>query len=278
MDHSKKELLLRIPLEKILPNPQQPRQHFNTESIKGLADSMKVQGVIQPLVVRKAKDRIGFFELVAGERRWRALQLTEIVEIPCLLKEIADENILEMALIENIQREDLTPIEEAKSYEKLIQQHQFTQEALGQRLGKNRSTVANMLRLLQLPSAIQNDLEEGRLTVGHARPLLALPSQEEQLKMREAILRNEWSVRETEKQIRDLLPPSRTEAPPPSNSAGGVKRTKKELDVELKHLEEELQRQLGTKVTLTYNQGRGSITLEYYSLEEFERLQQVLMK
>ncbi|MGK5091755.1 ParB/RepB/Spo0J family partition protein [Deltaproteobacteria bacterium TL4] len=268
--------MLQLSLEQIHPNPQQPRKHFDEETLQGLARSIQSQGIIQPLVVRKSLIHPDHYELVTGERRWRALHLTDISTVPCVCKTISDHELLEVALLENIQRENLTPIEEASSYQQLLQTHGYTHEQLARRLGKNRTTLTNMMRLLQLPDAIQNDLEEGRLTGGHARALLALPTAEEQLRMRTLILKHTWSVRETEKQVRSQLThlePHRQQ----KSSSEAEQPTRQELNLELKNLESEMQRHLGTKVTLKYHRGKGSITIEYYSLDEFERIQAILL-
>ncbi|MBF0237534.1 MAG: ParB/RepB/Spo0J family partition protein [SAR324 cluster bacterium] len=263
---------MKIPLENILPNPKQPRKRFHEESIKGLAQSIRNQGIIQPLVVRRSKTMNGCFELIAGERRWRAIQMTDIKDVMCLIKEVSDQDLLEVALLENIQRENLTPVEEARCYEDLLNTHGYTQEQLANRIGKNRATIANAIRLLQLPSPILNDLEEGRLSSGHARPLLSLADEAEQLRMRELILRQEWSVRETEAKVRDRLHEFKTKA------TSARKLTRREIEVELLHQQEEWVQQLGTKVHLNFHQGQGSIKIEFYSLEEYERIRNLLFK
>ena len=182
------EEMLRVSLDRISPNPLQPRKRFAEERLKGLAQSIKSQGVLQPLIVRKHPSLPGNYELVAGERRWRALQLLNYTKVPVMVRRVKDQDLLEVALLENIQREDLSPIEEAMSYRELLRRHGYTQEFLAGRIGKDRSTIANLMRLLQLPEAVQNDLEQGRMTVGHARALLALPSEKVQLFLRKKLL------------------------------------------------------------------------------------------
>lgn len=264
-----REELRRVPLERIFPNPQQPRQRFSEEALQRLAQSIRTQGVLQPLVVRSSGSE--GFELIAGERRWRALKLLEAKDAPVLIRDIPDEAVLEVALLENIQRENLTPIEEARSYRQLVEQHGYTQEALARRLGKDRSTIANLMRLLALSTPVQNDLESGRLTIGHARALLPLPDETAQLHLRERLLRHGWNVRETEKQVRAWL--ARLPQTPQSKNSTPSPR----LRPEIKALEDELARMLGTRVALTYQKGRGSVRIDYHSLEEFERLYERLI-
>ena len=202
-DHSPLDVpdqtLLRVSVEQIVPNPQQPRKHFPQKSLQELAQSIQTQGVLQPLVVRKHPSLDNHYELVAGERRWRALKQLEVSQVPVILRKVGDDEMLEVALLENIQRENLSVIEEAQSYQDLLQRHGYTQEELAQRIGKDRSTIANQMRLLQLPSALKNDLETGRISVGHARSILSLPGKAFQLDIRERLLLNSWSVRETER-------------------------------------------------------------------------------
>jgi len=269
-----REELRRVPLEHIFPNPQQPRQRFSEEALQRLAQSIRTQGVLQPLVVRSSGS--GGYELIAGERRWRALKLLEAKDAPVLIRDIPDEAVLEVALLENIQRENLTPIEEARSYRLLVEQHGYTQEALARRLGKDRSTIANLMRLLALSTPVQNDLESGRLTIGHARALLPLPDEAAQLHLRERLLRHGWNVRETEKQVRAWLA-RLPQTPQPKGQNPKNTTPSSRLRPEIKALEDELARMLGTRVALTYQKGRGSVRIDYHSLEEFERLYERLI-
>ncbi len=270
-----REELLRVPLDHIDRNPLQPRKRFTQESLQGLAQSIRAQGVVQPLVVRKHPTTPGRFELVAGERRWRAMQMLDYHEAPVLVKSIAEHELLEVALLENIQRENLTPIEEARGYQELLQLHGYTQEELSRKIGKDRSTIANLMRLLQLPEAVQNDLETGRLTIGHARALLALPSALLQLLFRKRMLRQEWSVRETEQRVKKEL--SRVHIDQNSSATKPAQRSHEYgSEHQLKLLEEELQQQLGTRVTIDFSGRGGQIRINYHSLEEFERLHSLL--
>ena len=192
------ETLLELPIDRIAPNPLQPRKSFDAAALDGLARSVKSSGVIQPVVVRRAGDG---YQLVAGERRWRAAGLAGLERIPAIVREATDVESLELALVENLLREDLNPLEEADAYQRLIAEFGWTQEELGDRVGRDRSSVANTLRLLKLPAVIQDDLRAGRLTMGHARALLALSTPAEQLRLREEILAHSWSVRATEQTV-----------------------------------------------------------------------------
>jgi len=187
-----------IPVEAIAPNPQQPRKAFEINALSDLAASLRRSGVIQPVVVRRAGQG---YQLIVGERRWRAAKLAGLEKIPAVVREATDAESLELALIENLLREDLNPIEEAEAYQKLLAQFAWTQEELAERVGKDRSSIANCLRLLKLPESIQADLRAGRLTMGHARALLSLASAADQLRLREEILAHSWSVRATEEDV-----------------------------------------------------------------------------
>ena len=267
MIEQKTQRLLSIDL--IKPNPNQPRRYFESKALQELSQSIKQQGVLQPLIVRNHPILEGCFELVAGERRWRALQLAGETQAPVIIKKLGDNEALEVALLENIQREDLTPIEEGQCYHELMQLHGLTQEELARKLGKDRSTISNMVRLLALPKAIQQDLEMGRLSAGHARALLSFSEPTEQLKLRERLLLNNWSVRETEKQVRMILELRENKA---------IQSSKKtwindELNTELRSIEAELQRYLGTKMRIDHKPPfQGEIKLSYFSAEELDRL------
>ena len=273
---SSTDTLLQVSPEQIVPNPQQPRKHFDEKSLNELAQSISAQGVLQPLVVRKHPEFPNQYELVAGERRWRALKQLDVAHIPVVLRNVSDNEILEVSLLENIQRENLTVIEEAQSYHDLLQIHGYTQEELAKKLGRDRSTIANMLRLLQLPSALKNDLETGRITSGHARSILSLPNEGVQLEMRQRLLRKSWSVRETERQVRMKLDylSKFTQRDGSNNSDTSASST--DAEIQLQHLEDQLQRRLGTNVDIKFQNGKGQIKIDYYSLDEFERLYDLL--
>ena len=270
------DTLLQVSPEQIVPNPQQPRKHFDEKSLHELAQSISAQGVLQPLVVRKHPKFPNQYELVAGERRWRALKQIDVAQVPVVLRNVSDNEILEVSLLENIQRENLTVIEEAQSYHDLLQIHGYTQEELAKKLGRDRSTIANMLRLLQLPSALKNDLETGRITSGHARSILSLPNEGVQLEMRQRLLRNSWSVRETERQVRMKLDYLSKFSQRDGSNNSDTSASSPDPEIQLQHLEDELQRRLGTNVDIKFQNGKGQIKIDYYSLDEFERLYDLL--
>ena len=242
-----------IPLDAILTNPNQPRKSFESNSLHELAASMRQSGILQPVVVRPYG---AGYQLVVGERRWRAAKLAGFKTIPAVIREVTDAECLELALIENLLREDLNPMEEAEAYQRLLAEFQWTQEELAQRVGKDRTSIANCLRLLKLPQIIQDDLRAGRLTMGHARALLSLTSTREQLRLREQILAHSWSVRTTEEGVQRSRIPRRA-----------LRRS-----AELAALEEMLREALATRVRIVGNERRGRIELVYASREELERL------
>ena len=249
-----------IPVEAIVPNPQQPRKDFEINALSQLAASLRQSGVIQPVVVRRAGQG---YQLIVGERRWRAAKLAGLERIPAVVREATDAESLELALIENLLREDLNPIEEAEAYQKLLAQFAWTQEELAERVGKDRSSIANCLRLLKLPESIQADLRAGRLTMGHARALLSLASAADQLRLREEILAHSWSVRATEEDVQR----KRSQLP----------RRPLRRSPELGALEDTLREALVTRVRLVGNERRGRIEIAYTSREDLDRLTELLM-
>jgi ParB family chromosome partitioning protein len=253
------ESLIEIPVDQISPNPEQPRKGFDGPALDELAQSIKASGIIQPVLVRRSGSG---YQLIAGERRWRAARQAGLARIPAVVREATNVESLELALVENLLREDLNPMEEAEAYQRLLADFGWTQEDLAQRVGRDRSTVANCLRLLKLPDVIQADLRSGRLTMGHARALLSLTTPEDQLKLREEILAHSWSVRTTEERVQKRRP-----APP---------RIGRRRSVELAALEESLQRALLTRVRITGNERRGKIEVVYATSEELERLAALL--
>ena len=262
---SEGESLIEIPVDQIEANPHQPRKAFDFKSLGELAASIKASGVIQPVIVRRHSDG---YQLIAGERRWRAARQAGLERIPALVRDATDAQSLELALIENLLREDLNPMEEAEAYQKLLAQFSWTQEELAQRIGKDRSSIANCLRLLRLPAEIQADLRGGRLTMGHARALLALPTDAEQLRLRDEILAHDWSVRATEDSVRAAEELARKRGAP-------VKRARRR-SAELAALEEALQRALMTRVRIIGNDRTGKIEVVYASAAELERLSELL--
>jgi ParB family transcriptional regulator, chromosome partitioning protein len=262
---SETESLVEVPIDQIEVNPNQPRKVFDFTALDELAASIKSSGVIQPIIVRRLG---GAYQLIAGERRWRAARQAGLDRIPAIVREATDAQSIELALVENLLREDLNPIEAAQAYQKLLADFSWTQEELAQRIGKDRASIANCLRLLRLPEEIQADLRSGRLTMGHARALLALTSVAEQLRLRDEILAHEWSVRTTEDSIRA----KENHGGP----LGAVPRKGRRRSAELTALEEALQRGLMTRVRIIGNERRGKIEVSYATPGELERLAEVL--
>ena len=260
-------------LDSISPNKHQPRVYFRKEELEGLADSIRENGVIQPLIVTHT-DTHGTYELVAGERRLRASKIAGLTQVPVVLKDIENnDSLLELALIENVQRTDLNPIEEAQAYRNLIEKFSYTQEEAAKRVGKQRSTVTNLLRLLKLPLPIQDDIINGSLSEGHGRALLKLI--DDPLKMQElrnTIVKKSMSVRQTEKMIRKLT------AVNSSFNKARQKNTKEEIPESYKKaLTTQLTNKLNSKVTINQNGNRGKIEVEYYSIDDLERLISLLV-
>jgi ParB family chromosome partitioning protein len=246
--------LRELPTESLVPNPQQPRRHFDQQALEELAASIRASGVLQPLVVRPRGTQ---YEILVGERRWRAAQQAGLARVPAIVREASDAEALELGLVENLLREDLNPLEAADAYQRLLTEFGWTQEELARRLGKDRSSVANALRLLRLPPLIQEDLRTGRLTMGHARALLGLPSPAAQLRLRQRILTQDWSVRATEAGVQARRP-------------GRPKARRRAADLDA--LEEELRQALGTRVRLVGTMLRGRIELPYTTGAELERI------
>jgi len=256
---AKGEALLEVPIDLIAPNPNQPRKSFDSNGLSELTASIRTSGVIQPVVVRRQGQG---YQLIAGERRWRAAKIAGLERIPALLREATDGESLELALIENLLREDLNPMDEAEAYQKLLAEFEWTQEELAQRVGRDRSSIANCLRLLKLPEPVQKDLRAGRLTMGHARALLSLTSPSDQLKLREEILAHSWSVRATEEGVQKR-----------AASRGPRRRS-----AELAALEDLLRQSLMTKVRLVGSDRRGRIEILYASTDELDRLVGLITK
>ncbi len=255
-DKEKKALgITEIELDRIVPNEYQPRKAFDDEKLKELAASIKEQGVIQPVIVHRAGSG---YQLIAGERRWRASRLAGLKTIPALIKEATKRDLLEMALIENIQREDLNALEAAEAYKRLQDEFRLTQEDLARRVGKERSTVTNFLRLLHLPKEIKQELAAGALNMGHAKALLSLERSRDQIQAAALIVKKGLSVREAESLA------ARLKNPP--------KERKIRQNQELKSLEERLKKSLGTKVRISSKSKGGRIIIEYYSAEELDRI------
>jgi len=258
------ESLVEVPIDQIEVNPNQPRKVFDFTALDELAASIRSSGVIQPIIVRRLA---GSYQLIAGERRWRAARQAGLERIPAIVRDATDAQSIELALVENLLREDLNPIEAAQAYQKLLAEFGWTQEELAQRIGKDRTSIANCLRLLRLPEEIQTDLRSGRLTMGHARALLALTSVAEQLQLRDEILAHDWSVRTTEDSIRATEAVGVARGLPP--------RKGRRRSAELAALEEALQRGLMTRVRIIGNERRGKIEVTYATPDELERLAEV---
>jgi ParB family chromosome partitioning protein len=261
-----RELVKNVPLSRIVPCPFQPRKDFSAEALGELAASIREQGIVQPLIVR---ERQGHLELIAGERRWRAAQMLGLAEVPVLIRQAEDRDVLELALIENLQRENLNPIEEAQGYSQLIEQFQLTQEEVALKVGKSRAVVANALRLLKLPLAVQSYLREGRLSVGHAKVLLGLTGEKQQTAAAERILREALNVRQTESLVAQLQAREGS-ALKPAPVAAPLK------DAHVGSLENQLRERLGTKVQLRYSKGKGAVEIAFYSDAELERILQII--
>ncbi len=264
-------LLLRmLPIESLVPNRDQPRKHFEAALLRELADSIRVHGILQPIVCSPHNDPPGSFMIVAGERRWRAAQLAGLHDVPVVIRDTPESDRLELAVLENLQRLDLSPIEEAQAYRQLMDVREYTQELLAERLGKDRSTVANALRLLKLPPRVQALVQEGRLSMGHARALLALESPADMIELALEAMQKGYTVRAVERAVRARLHPEPAQAPSEEQSA---------REVIVRDLEDRLRRGLGVKaaVKTSQKQGSGTIELPYGSLDELDRLLQMLL-
>ena len=256
--------MLRVKLEKIRPSPLQPRKQFTTEALQELADSIKEQGIIQPLIVR---DRQTHYELIAGERRWRASQLLNLAEVPVIIREADDRSVLELALIENLQRENLNPMEEALGYAQLIGQFALRQEDVATKVGKSRVAVANSLRLLKLAPEIQAYVRDGRLSVGHAKVILGLTLPDQQKLATERVLKDGLTVRQTEELVTRLQnQPNIT----PGKTSNGVMITNR--DAHVVSVENKLRERFGTKVQVRYRGGKGSVEVKFFNDADLERI------
>jgi ParB family chromosome partitioning protein len=250
--------LIEVPIESLVPNPRQPRKQFTVEALAELAGSIRTSGVLQPIVVRRRGDG---YEILVGERRWRAARQAGLARVPAIVREASDAEAIELALVENLLRENLNPLEEAEAYHRLMAEFGWTQEDLAGRIGKDRSSIANALRLRRLPEPIQEDLRAGRLTMGHARALLGLATPTAQLRVREQILAQEWSVRTTEAGVRQSRRPV---------------LTPRRVTPEIAALEEELRGALGGRVRVVGTMTRGRVEIPYSSAEELDRIHAAL--
>lgn len=257
----------QLPIDSIHPNPMQPRTVFQPERLEELAASIRANGIIQPLIVRFHADQ---YQLVAGERRWRAAKLVGLQDVPVVVQDVADPRMLEVALLENIQREDLNPIETAQAYDRLSRELGLSQEEIGRRTGKDRTSITNMIRLLRLPHEVQALVAAQRLSMGHARAILGLPDAQDQIEIGEKAAAQGLSVRQVEAMVQE-----RTADRPKS---GGASRKEQKLDPNIKAAVEELERALGTRVKIVeLSEQRGRIEIEYYSQAELDRLFQQIV-
>lgn len=252
--------VVELRINDIEPNAGQPRKKFDDEKLMQLSDSIKQHGIVQPIIVRKENST---YKIVAGERRWRAARLAGLTTVPVIIKDVTNKQVMEMALIENIQREDLNPIEEAEAYERLINEYNMTQEELSNSIGKNRSTIANIIRLLALGDSVKEFLINGDISSGHARALLAIDEKEKQEIVCKEIIDKNLNVRETENYVKRLLSDQKKGKKVINNDANIVK------------IEDELKKILGTKVKLSNNNKKGKIMIEYYSNDELERILEI---
>ncbi|HMO79883.1 MAG TPA: ParB/RepB/Spo0J family partition protein [Pyrinomonadaceae bacterium] len=266
-DKTRSERITELDVSLISGNPSQPRTRFDEKALDELAHSIVANGIVQPIVVRQVGGR---YQIVAGERRWRAAQRAGLHKVPAVIKEVADDRLLEIALIENIQREELNPIEEANAYRKLIDNIGLTQEQLSERVGKERSLIATMLRLLRLPAEVQQLIEEGKLTAGHGRALLLSDDRKLQIRTARAIIERQMSVREAERTIK--------RARSTGNVSGVTKDVRASVDPNVRSAETKMMRSLGTNVKIRPSaKGKaGKIEIEYYSTDDLDRLFRLL--
>lgn len=256
------EIMVRI--NEVEPNRDQPRKDFDEDALMELADSIRQFGILQPLLVQKKKN---YYEIIAGERRWRAAKLAGIKEVPIIVKDYTDQEIVEISLIENIQRENLNPIEEAMAFKRLLQEFQLKQDEVAERVSKSRTAVTNSMRLLKLSPRVQQMIIDDMISTGHARALLAIDDEEQQFILANKIFDEKLSVRETEKLVKALKNPKKE-----------VKKEKSEHTFIYENIEEQIKNIMGTKVSVNQKaNGKGKIEIEYYSEEELERIYDLLM-
>ncbi|GAC1336522.1 MAG: ParB/RepB/Spo0J family partition protein [Myxococcales bacterium] len=260
---SERKGIMLLGIEEIRADKTQPRRHFDDAHLAELAESIRAKGVLLPILVRRAEHG---YVLIAGERRWRAAQKAGLRELPALVREVTEGEAFELALIENIQREDLNPVEEAEAFQRLVSDHHLTQEQLAERVGKDRSTIANSLRLLRLPEAIKGAIVDGTLSMGHARALLGLSDETDLKKAAEKVIAEGLSVRAAEQLVQRL-----------KTKRHGQKETAREGGVQLRHVVEKLQRKLGTKVELKDRGGAGTLEVRYGSAQDLERILAVIL-
>ena len=251
-----------VELDKILPNPNQPRKNFDEEGLKELASSIKVHGIIQPLVLNDNGD--GTYLIIAGERRFRAAKIAGLKSVPVIIKNYTDKQIKEISIIENLQREDLNPIEAARAIKQLMEEYKLTQEAVSERIGKSRSNIVNTLRLLSLYPEVLDMIEKGTLSAGHARALVVVDNHLDQIKLANQAVKDKWNVRDLERAVKRL------------NHPDSKTRPKAEQSLELKDLIVSMQRVMGTKVSAIGNDNKGRIYIDYYSRDDLDRISDMM--
>lgn len=260
-DEPEEKGIRQLKINEIDPNTEQPRKNFDDEKIQQLAESIKLHGVVQPMIVKKEKNG---YKIVAGERRWRAARLAGLDKVPVIVKELTDQQVMEISLIENLQREDLNPLEEAQAYWELIRKYRMTQEQISKAIGKSRSAVANSLRLNKLDDAIKKYIFEEKLSEGHARAILSLPDLKSQLEAASQMVNKGMNVRDAEQLVKNMMENRR---------AKKTRTLNEDIMIEIKSVEEDLKSLLGTKVKLVAdNDMKGKIVIEYYSADELERI------
>ena len=271
-ENKKGEKIIQLPLDCLLPNPDQPRRTFNQESLQELAESIRQQGIVQPILVEKQTEEK--YHIIAGERRWRAASLAAITNVPVIVRNLSNEQKLEIALVENIQREDLRPLEEAAAYARLMEVLGLTQQEVADKVGKKRSTVANSLRLLRLSSPMKAALEEGRISAGHARALLSVDNEYDRETLFSQMLTQSLSVREAEMAAAQL-----------NENKTDFRQEKKQVDPqrvekipELVHIEEQFIETLGTKVVLKGSLSKGKLEISWYNPEDLDRIYEILLQ
>lgn len=253
--------LNEININDIVPNPNQPRKHFDETALNELASSIKVHGIIQPIVLNEAED--GKYMIIAGERRWRAAKIAGLETVPAYVRRFTEKQVKEISIIENLQREDLNPIEAAKAIKQLMEEYKLTQEAVSERIGKSRSVIANTVRLLTLPNEVVDMIETNKLSAGHAKILVALTDPTEQIKIATVAVNKKLSVRDIEKLVKNINHPSK-------------ERPKSEQSIELKDMINEMQRIFATKVSAIGNDNKGRIYIDYYSKDDLDRISELL--
>lgn len=259
---NKENNISEVDINKIFSNPNQPRKNFDEEALRELASSIKTHGIIQPIVLNKQND--GTYMIIAGERRWRAAKLCGLTSVPAVIKNYTDKQIKEISIIENLQREDLNPIEAARAIKELMDEYGLTQEMVSERIGKSRSNVANTLRLLSLYPDVVNLVEKGKLSAGHARCLVVVEDPNEQIKLAQTAISKNFSVRDLEKAVRNYLNPTHKVV------------VKEEQSLELKELINQMQKTFATKVSAIGNDHKGRIYIDYYSRDDLDRIAELL--